>query len=356
MAPLGFVVSGEFDSLVDLSGELFASLRDEVLFEGVEFSESEVFLDLAVSAKEKRGGEVVDVDTGEVLGLDVGALDNFLAVHGADDGVGESSGSVCHRKGGRSATGLGLDDFGSSVLDSLGERRDFLSVERVDAAGGLDLGKNGDDGDSGVASDDWDVDVVGVLGSEDGDELVGTDDIESGDTVDSGSINAELLVDLGGNGHGRVDGVADDTDNSVGGGLGAGSGELSDDGGVSVEKIVSGHAWLSWDTGRDENNISALDGFLHSGRVSTDKSGDSGFGVDVGKVGGDTGSDWVDIKASNVGDGVVALEEKGKRLSDSSGSAENSNVLVDLGGGGEGTGGSSGQHSVRQSKSDSKMG
>ncbi len=114
---------------------------------------------------------------------------------------------------------------------------------------------------------------------------------ESGDTVDSRSINAELLVDFGGNGHGRVDGVADDTDNSVGGGLGAGSGELGDDGGVSVEtekffitvvndvnlQIVSGHAWLSWDTGRDENDISALDGFLHGGRVSTDKSGDSGL-------------------------------------------------------------------------------
>ena len=114
---------------------------------------------------------------------------------------------------------------------------------------------------------------------------------ESGDTVDSGSINAELLVDLGGNGHGRINGVADDTDNSVGGGLGAGSGELSDDGGVSVEtdkffiavvndvnlQIVSGHAWLSWDTGRDENDISALDGFLHGGRVSTDKSGDAGL-------------------------------------------------------------------------------
>ncbi len=67
----------------------------------------------------------------------------------------------------------------------------------------------------------------------------------------------------------------------------------------------------------------------------------------MGKVGGDTRSDWVDIKASNVGDGVVALEEKGKRLSDSSGSAENGNVLVDLGGGGEGTGGGSGQHSER---------
>ena len=58
---------------------------------------------------------------------------------------------------------------------------------------------------------------------------------EGGDTVDSGSINAELLVDLGGDWDGGVDGVADDTDNSVRGGLGAGSGELSNDGGVGVE-------------------------------------------------------------------------------------------------------------------------
>jgi hypothetical protein len=177
IASLGFVVSGEFDSLLDFSGELFAGGGDEVLLEGVEFSESEVLLDLAVGAEEKWGGEVVDVDAGEVLGLDVGALDDFLTVHGADDGVGESSGGVGHREGGRSAAGLGLDDFGSGVLDSLGERGDLLSVERVDAAGGLDLREDGDDGDSGVASDDWHVDVVGVLGSEDGDELVGSDDI-----------------------------------------------------------------------------------------------------------------------------------------------------------------------------------
>ena len=44
-----------------------------------------------------------------------------------------------------------------------------------------------------------------------------------------------LLVDLGGDGDGRVDGVADDTDDGVGGGLGTGSGELGDDGGVGVE-------------------------------------------------------------------------------------------------------------------------
>jgi len=307
MAPLGFVVGGEFDSLLDFSSELFAGRRDEVLFEGVEFSESEVLLDLAVSAEEKRSGEVVDVDTGEVLGLDVGALDNFLAVHGADDGVGESSGGVGHREGGRSATGLGLDDFGSSVLDSLGEGGDLVSIEGVDAASGLDLGEDGDDGDSGVTSDNWDVDVVGVLGSEDGDKLVGTDDIKGGDTVDSGRVNAELLVDLGGDGHGRVDGVADNTDNGVRGGLGAGSGELSDNGGVGVEKIVSGHARLSWDTGGDENDISALDGFLHGSGVRTNESGDSGLGVDVGKIGGNTGSDWVDIEARDVGDGVVAL-------------------------------------------------
>jgi hypothetical protein len=100
-----------------------------------------------------------------------------------------------------------------------------------------------------------------------------------------------LLVDLGGDWDGRVDGVADDTDDGVGGGLGAGSGELGDDGGVGVEteelldivvndgnlQIVSGHAWLSWDTGGDENDISALDGFLHGGGVRADESGDSGL-------------------------------------------------------------------------------
>ena len=65
------------------------------------------------------------------------------------------------------------------------------------------------------------------------------------------------------------------------------------------------------------------------------------------KISGDTGSDWIDIEASDVGDGVVALEEKSEWLSDSTGGAENSNVLVDLGGGREGSCGGSGEHSER---------
>ena len=126
-------------------------------------------------------------------------------------------------------------------------------------------------------------------------------------------------------------------------------------------QIVSGHAWLSWDTSGDEDNIGTSDGFLHGGGVRTNESGDSGlreavrnsfetlsyFGIDVGKISGNTRGDWVDIEARDVGDRVVALEEEGKGLSDSSGGAENSNVLVDLGGGGEGSGGGSGEHSKR---------
>ena len=62
---------------------------------------------------------------------------------------------------------------------------------------------------------------------------------KSGDTVDSRSINAELLVDLSGDGDGGVDGVADNTDNGVGSGLGASSGKLGNDSGVGVEANAS---------------------------------------------------------------------------------------------------------------------
>jgi hypothetical protein len=48
-----------------------------------------------------------------------------------------------------------------------------------------------------------------------------------------------LLVNLGPDGNGRVDGVGNDTDVSLGTVLGTSESQISDNGGVGVEEIVS---------------------------------------------------------------------------------------------------------------------
>lgn len=58
------------------------------------------------------------------------------------------------------------------------------------------MGDEGHDGDAGVATDDGHVDVGGVETLELGDEFVGANDVEGGDTEDARGINAGLLVDL----------------------------------------------------------------------------------------------------------------------------------------------------------------
>ena len=213
-----------------------------------------------------------------------------------------------------------------------------------------------------MSTNDWNVLVGNVVTRFFSNESLSSDDVQSGDSEDFvWVVGAQLFVDLSGDWDGGVDWVRNDANPSFWAMFSASLGQVGDNGGVGVEEIVSGHAWLSWDTSGDEDNIGTSNGFLHSGRVRTNESGDPGlikavrntfetisyFGIDVGKISGNTRGDWVDIEARDVGDGVVALEEEGKGLSDSSGGAENSNVLVDLGGGREGSGGGSGEHSER---------
>jgi hypothetical protein len=69
-----------------------------------------------------------------------------------------------------------------------------------------------------VSTNDWNVEVGRVLLASDlGNEGLGADDIEGGDTEQLlGVKDASVLEDLGGNGDGRVDGVGDDKDEGLG--------------------------------------------------------------------------------------------------------------------------------------------
>lgn len=71
-----------------------------------------------------------------------------------------------------------------------------------------------------------------------------------------------LLEDLGSDGNGRVDGVGDDEDGGLGAVVGDALGEVSDDRGVRVEEVVSGHSGLSGNTSGDDNDLSTGEGTL----------------------------------------------------------------------------------------------
>lgn len=113
--------------------------------------------------------------------------------------------TVTHRQGGRAGTGLGLDDLcgvsarrgnqandarshSESVptvtaeLDALHEVLVLLSLD-VLAQGGLAEERN--NGDTRVAADDGDLDVLGVGVLDLAEEARGTDDVEGGDTEEA---------------------------------------------------------------------------------------------------------------------------------------------------------------------------
>lgn len=162
----------EVFSALDVLLEFGDGLGQQLLLEGVQLAESEVLLD-SVLAQDERRGEILGF--GDV-GADVGALDDVLfAAHGTDEGDSESGSGIGHREGGGSSAGLSLDDFSSGFLDALGEGLDLVSWE-VD--GGLALREQWHDGDSGVSSNDWDVDLLWVDSGSLADEGVGADNVQ----------------------------------------------------------------------------------------------------------------------------------------------------------------------------------
>ena len=82
---------------------------------------------------------------------------------------------------------------------------------------------------------DGDLGVLGVSALDAAQEGAGSNDVQSGNTEQSlGVEDTGLLVDLGEDGDGRVDGVGDDADHGLGAVFGTCLGEVSDDGSVGV--------------------------------------------------------------------------------------------------------------------------
>ena len=153
-----------------------------------------------------------------------------------------------------------------------------------------------------------------MLTLEGSDEFVGADHVQCGHSEDLlGVVDAGLLVDLGGDGDGRVDGVGDDGDHRVGADLSGGPGEGGHDGGVGVEEVVPGHAGLPGHAGGDDDDLRAGQGGLHL--VGAHEAGDPGLGLDVGEVGGDPGGGH-DVVQGQLGHGGVQLEQHREGLAD----------------------------------------
>lgn len=211
-----------------------------------------------------------------------GLLDTLLALDGAEDGVSHAGTGHGHGESGRASTVLGLDDLVTTELDTLDE----LSVGGK--VGVVRLREERDDGDTGVATNDGDVLVLGVGSLDLGDESGSTDNVEGGDTEEGlGVVDTLSLENLLDNGNGGVDGVGDDQELGLGSSLSSGLGEVTDDGGVGVEEIVTGHTGLAGNTSGDEDNLSAGESLLETGSVGL-VTLDGGLGVDVRDVSSNT--------------------------------------------------------------------
>ncbi len=111
---------------------------------------------------------------------------------------------------------------------------------------------------------------------------------------------------------------------SVGSDLSGSLGKVTNDRGVGVEKVITGHSRLTGNTGGDDNNFDTLERISKLISLVTSSGGRS---VDVRNVSSNTGSK-TNIVQAQVGNERVLLEQKRKRLSNTSRGTENRNGTV----------------------------
>jgi hypothetical protein len=113
--------------------------------------------------------------------------------------------------------------------------------------GRLGLAPQGNNGLAGVTANNGDGGLAGVaLAGDLSDKGLCTDNIEGGDTEQL--LGVELaggLEDLGGDGDSAVDGVGNDEDKGVRAVFGNTLHEVSDNAGVDLEQVVTGHTRLA---------------------------------------------------------------------------------------------------------------
>jgi hypothetical protein len=154
--------------------------------------------------------------------------------HGVVVVVGLLVSSIGHTEGGRASTILGLDNLIPAKLHPSSKSLKFLLW---DLDRGLCLTEQRDDSLPGMSSHDRDDEVRGRDAPSDfGGECRGADDVEGGDAKEFLGVEHVLgFEDLSDDGDGRVDGVGDDEDKSLGAGGCDALGKVSYYPGVDLE-------------------------------------------------------------------------------------------------------------------------
>lgn len=223
----------------------------------------------------------------DAVEVDEGWLDNVLLTGSTlEDGLGEPVASEGHGEGGRASSLFSLDDLVTAELDALDQVGVLVLWDR-------DLWLNQreqwNDGLAGMAANNWDSELLWVSVAGDfGDEGLGSDNVEGGDTKELlGVENIVLLQNLSGNWNSGVDWVGDDENERVWSILSNASNQVLDNASVNLEKIVSGHAWLSWDTSRNDNNVGTGERVLQT-IVLWKMASNLALSADVAQVGSNT--------------------------------------------------------------------
>lgn len=192
----------EVNTLLDVLLQVSQAGIEETLLVLVDLA-NRVDLLNTVGAELDAGSEEVDTLVLVQRGVDEGGLnDTLLALGGAEERLGETGTGHGHGEGGGTGTVLGLDNLVTTELDAVDKGIAGLAGD----GGVVGLRKQGDDGHTGVATNDGDslTGGVGVLDLRD--EARGTDDVKGSDTEQTlGVVDVAGLVDLGDDGDGGVD-------------------------------------------------------------------------------------------------------------------------------------------------------
>jgi hypothetical protein len=148
------------------------------------------------------GGEIIASTVLVQWAVDkCGLNDTLLSLRSLQQALGETGTSHGHGESCGSSTSLGLDNFVTAELHTVNVRIVFLASQAVPG-----LGKEGNDGCAGVATDDGDVLVGWVSVLDLGDETAGADNVKGADTKEALCVvNTLGLEDFSADWDGGVD-------------------------------------------------------------------------------------------------------------------------------------------------------
>jgi len=294
----------ELLSLLDVLLQLRQACLDELLLLSREVSETIDGLD-TFRAELNVGREEINALRFEEWAFDESGGNNaLLAIESPQELVGELGSGVGHAESSTACTVLSLDDFITTELDPVHKSGVLFAL---DGFAWSNLREKGNDGSSAVSTNHGNVALCGSGAGYFRQEARGADDIESGDTEEALGVEfTGLFEDGSNNGDGGVDGVRDDKDVSLGRDTSDSSGEVSDDGSISIKEIITGHARLSRDTSRNDDNFDSLESLI---QLVCGIAFDLAGGINMANISSNTRC-ATNIIQAQAGDELVLLEQQ----------------------------------------------